>query len=45
MSEPTAQQWLDLCGAFKDYCQATPWEWLDDTNILVIEHPADQYRG
>ena len=45
MAEPTVQQWLDLYGAFRDYCQATPWEGLDDTNVLAIEHPEDQYRG
>ncbi len=45
MSEPTAQQWLDLYGAFKDFCQATPWEWVDDTYVPVIEDPAGQYRG
>ena len=45
MSEPTVEQWLDLYGAFRDYCLAAPWEWLDDTNVLVIEHPVDGYRG
>ena len=24
---------------------ATPHEWMDDTNVLAIEHPEDGYRG
>ena len=45
MAEPTTEQWKDLHVSFMDFCKATPWRWLDDTDLLVIEHPSGEYRG
>ena len=45
MPEPSDEQWLDLHMAFREYCEAKPWEWLDDSNIVTIEHPGWNYKG
>jgi hypothetical protein len=45
MLEPTTEQWRDLHEAFRDFCQATPWDWLDDSDVLAVEHPSGEYRG
>ena len=45
MLEPTSEQWLELHQAFKDYCQAAPWEQMDDTDLVAIEHPSAEYNG
>ncbi len=45
MNEPTEQQWLDLHEAFREYCQAAPWQWFDDTYMVVIQHPSTAEAG
>ena len=43
--QPTTEQWRDLYKAFKDYCEAAPWQWLDDTDVLAVENPSGEYTG
>ena len=45
MAEPSKKEWRDLHEAFKDYCQAKPWQWLDDIDLVAIEHPSGEYKG
>ncbi len=45
MAEPSTIEWRELHEAFKDYCQAKPWEWLDNDDLVVIEHPSGEYKG
>ncbi len=45
MPEPSAEQWLALHEAFIEYCQTAPWQWLDDTQLVAVEHPSADYRG
>ena len=45
MAEPSTREWRDLHEAFKDYCQAKPWQWLDNDDLVVIEHPSKEYKG
>ena len=45
MAEPTMEQWGDLYAAFKEYCEAAPWEWLADSDLVTIEHPSGAYKG
>ena len=45
MTEPTMEQWLDLHKAFMDYCAATPWRWLGDTDVVAVEDPSGEYKG
>ncbi len=45
MPEPTSEQWLDLHQAFRDYCESKPWEWMDDTDLVAVEHPFGEYKG
>ncbi len=45
MIEPTTEQWLDLHQAFREYCGATPWQWLDNSDILALENPSGEYKG
>ena len=45
MTEPSSEQWLALHEAFREYCQAAPWQWLDDTQLVAIDHPSAEYRG
>ncbi len=45
MTEPTIEQWLDLHQAFMDYCAATPWLWLGDTDVVAVENPSGEYKG
>ena len=45
MTEPTIEQWLDLHKAFMDYCAATPWRWLGDTDVVAVENPSGEYKG
>ena len=45
MSEPSPEQWLDLHEAFREYCQAAPWQWFDDTSLVTVEHPAGEDKG
>jgi hypothetical protein len=39
MAEPTSEQWLDLHAAFREYCEAAPWQWFDDADLVAIKHP------
>ena len=45
MAEPSTGEWRDLHEAFKDYCQAKPWEWLENDDLVVMEHPSGEYKG
>ncbi len=45
MAEPTMEQWRDLYAAFKEYCEAAPWGWLEDSDLITIEHPSGAYKG
>ena len=45
MTEPTMQQWRDLHLSFREFCRITPWRWLNDTDVLAIEHPSGEYTG
>ena len=28
-----------------DYCAATPWRWLGDTDVVAVENPSGEYKG
>ena len=45
MAEPSIEEWRDLHEAFKDYCDATPWHWLDNDDLVAMEHPSAEYKG
>ena len=45
MDAPTREQWLGLHQEFREFCQATPWQWFDDADLLAVEHPSGEYRG
>lgn len=45
MREPTGAQWRDLHVAFSEFCAVEPWEVLDDTDLIVVEHPSREYMG
>ncbi len=45
MNEPTTEQWRDLHTSFREFCLATPWQWLGDTEPVAIEHPTEEYTG
>ena len=45
MHEPTHEQWLDLHQEFREFCQAAPWRWFDDADLLAVEHPSGEYMG
>ena len=42
---PTPEQWLALHDAFLRYCEAEPWEFLANEDLLVVEDPEGSYRG
>ena len=45
MTEPTTEQWSDLHRSFREFCQLAPWRWLDDADVLAVEHPSGEYTG
>ncbi len=45
MAEAKPEQWLDLHEAFQEYCQAAPWQWFGDSDLLAVEHPSGEYKG
>ena len=45
MTEPTTEQWRELHMSFRALCLAAPWQWLDDTDAVAIEHPSGDYTG
>ena len=45
MGEPSREQWLELHEAFREYCQAAPWEWFDDLDLITVEHPSAEHKG
>ena len=45
MTKPTTEQWRDLHSAFREYCGLAPWRWLEDKDVLAVEHPTDEYTG
>ena len=45
MAEPSTGEWRDLHETFRDYCQAKPWQWLGDDDLVVVEHPSREYKG
>lgn len=44
-TEPTREQWLALHHAFRRYCEARPWEWLANEDVLVVNDPLGQFKG
>ena len=42
---PSREQWLALHDAFRKYCEAEPWEWLANEDLLVVEDPEGRYQG
>ena len=42
---PTPEQSLALHDAFWKYCEAEPWEYLANEDLLVVEDPAGRYQG
>jgi len=42
---PTPEQWLALHGAFRKYCEAEPWAFLSNEDLLVVEDPAGRFQG
>ena len=42
---PTRGQWLALHDAFRNYCEAEPWEFLANEDLLVVEDPEGRYQG
>ena len=45
VTEPTTEQWRDLHMSFREFCLATPWQRLGDTDAVAIEHPSEEYTG
>ena len=45
MAEPSSEQWLALHEAFREYCQAAPWRWFDDADLVAVEHPSYGHTG
>ena len=43
MSRPSTEEWRDLHESFREYCQAAPWQWMDDNDLLAVEHPSGSY--
>ena len=44
-AEPTREQWLALHGAFRRYCDASPWEQLANEDVLVVNDPTGHFKG
>ena len=42
---PTREQWLALHHAFRRYCEARPWEWLANEDVLVVNDPLGHFKG
>ena len=42
---PTREQWLALHDAFRKYCEAEPWEFLANEDLLAVEDPEGRYQG
>ena len=45
MAEPSTEQWIELHEAFREYCQAAPWQFFDDTHLVTVEHPSGEDKG
>ncbi len=45
MAEPSPEQWLALHETFREYCQAAPWQWFVDTDLVAVEHPSWEHKG
>ena len=45
MSGPSRKEWRDLHETFSEYCQAAPWQWMDDNDLLAVEHPSGSHVG
>ncbi len=45
MAEPSLEQWLALHETFREYCQAAPWQWFGDADLVAVEHPSWEYKG
>ena len=45
MTEPTAEQWLELHEAFREYCSLYPWAYFNDTDLVAVEIPDSEERG
>ena len=42
---PTREQWLALHDSFRRYCEANPWEFLANEDLVVLEDPEGRYQG
>ena len=45
MAEPTAEQWLELHEAFREYCGLYPWANFDDSDLVAVEIPGKEIKG
>ena len=45
MPEPSAEQWLELHEAFREYCELYPWMWFDDTDLVAVELNGSEEKG
>ncbi len=45
MPEPSAEQWLELHEAFREYCGLYPWMLFDDSDLVAVELPGGRERG
>ena len=45
MADPTREQLRQLHGAFGEFWDASPWQALDDLDVVAVEHPSGRYTG
>ncbi len=45
MPDPSAEQWLELHEAFREYCGLYPWAYFDDSDLVAVELAGGQERG
>jgi len=45
MAAPTREQLRQLHGAFGKYWDSSPWQAVDDLDVVAVEHPSGRYTG
>ena len=45
MADPTRGQLRQLHGKFGEFWDASPWQALDDLDVVAVEHPSGRYTG
>ena len=45
MADPTREQLRQLHRAFGEYWDTSPWQALDDLDVVAVEHPSGRYTG